>query len=129
MIDVTAVDSRVEGEHQVYEVTFSTQTPFVIPFEITVRPMNGTATGEECVCVCVCVCVFVRLCMAEWYVVCGGCRGCHSVCTYISYVLYVDIYQMDKICATLYTPLSIPFHLRVSSVFPCTVTNYKLLCR
>ena len=59
MIDVTAVDSRVEGEHQVYEVTFSTQTPFVIPFEITVRPTNGTATGE----VCVCVCVFVYVCL------------------------------------------------------------------
>ena len=40
----------MEGEHQVYEVTFSTRTPFVIPFQLTVNLVNGTATGTVCVC-------------------------------------------------------------------------------
>ena len=50
-----------------------------------------------------------------------------SLCMYISLLCRLrSTYIMHKLCTTLYTSLSIPLHLHVSSVFPCIFTNYKL---
>lgn len=46
----TAASSRVEGEDQAYEVTLTAQTAFIIPFQLTLNFVNGTATGAVCVC-------------------------------------------------------------------------------
>ena len=66
IIESTAVASRVEGEHPVYEVAFSTRTPFVIPFQLTVMFVNGTAEGA-CMRACVCVPLATTLYIPYWY--------------------------------------------------------------
>ena len=57
VITYTAASSRVEGEDQVYEVTFTTETAFMIPFELTLNLVNGTATGVVCVTLTASLCL------------------------------------------------------------------------